>query len=153
MGAPGAEFVEGLGHDDYANAAAGLLVPLALVALARVIDHPRSSWRAVAACLLLTGAVATLSRAGILVLVAGLAALVGLLGVRRSFGAIAAVLAGSAVAVAGLIPSVPAESSPRAGLAVATMAIGLGVSGFGVTRRARSRHLALAVSPSPPASS
>ena len=129
----------------YANAAAGLLVPLALVALARVIDRPTAPLRAVAACLLLTGAVATLSRAGVVVLVIGLAALAGLLGVRRSVGATVMVLVGSAVAVAGLIPSVPADSSPQPGLAVATMAVGLGLCAFGAISPARSRHVTSAV--------
>ena len=129
----------------YANAAAGLLVPLAVAALAHVIDRPRAPWRAIAACLLLTGAAATLSRAGMFLLVIGVAALAGLLGVRRSAGAIVMVLLGSAVAAAGLIPSIPTDSSPRAGLAVAAMAVGLGLSAFGAIARARSRYVVLAV--------
>jgi hypothetical protein len=65
----------------YANAAAGLLVPLALLAVARLAARPGVP-AIVAACLLLIGAGATLSRGGALALVVGAAVLAWLPGQR-----------------------------------------------------------------------
>jgi hypothetical protein len=57
----------------YPNAAAAVLVPVALVVLARLVDAPGSLPLALAATGLLAGAAATLSRAAALALAVGLA--------------------------------------------------------------------------------
>ncbi|MDQ4068508.1 MAG: O-antigen ligase family protein, partial [Actinomycetota bacterium] len=111
----------------YANAASGLLAPLALLALGRSAAGLRNPVSSVASWALLVGVGATLSRAGVLALTVGLVALAVLL---RPAGALRVVLgpaAGALVAVAGLLPSVPAESSPRPLLAVVALLAGLAV--------------------------
>jgi O-Antigen ligase len=109
----------------YANAAAGLLTPLALVALARLVSQPRSSLAAGAACLLLVGVGATLSRGGGLALLAGGVVLGWLLGPRPVLQAAAGPLAGAVIALAGLVPSMPAGQPERPILAVGALVVGL----------------------------
>jgi O-antigen ligase len=109
----------------YANAAAGLLTPLALVALARLVSQPRSSLAAGAACLLLVGVGATLSRGGGLALLAGGVVLGWLLGPRPVLQAAAGPLAGAVIALAGLVPSIPTSQPARPLLAVGALVVGL----------------------------
>ena len=111
----------------YANAAAGLLVPLALLAVARRAARPGVP-AAVAACLLLIGVGATLSRGGALVLVVGAAVLTMLLGPGRTLRAAGPPTLGAVVALAGLAPSMAASSPPRPVLAVAALVVGVGVA-------------------------
>ncbi len=59
----------------YANATAGLLVPVTLVAWARLSRHRRSPVPVACTCLLLVGVGSTLSRAGLLALLLGAAVL------------------------------------------------------------------------------
>ena len=94
----------------YPNATAALLVPLALLALARR--------RAAVGYLLLVGTGAALSRAGLLALLLGLVTLAAL---RR---VMVRPLLGAAVAVAALAPSFPAGASPRPLWAVAGLVAG-----------------------------
>jgi O-Antigen ligase len=112
----------------YANAAAGLLAPLALVALAQLAARPRSALATMTACLLLVGVGATLSRGGALALLGGAVVLVWLLGPRPVLGAATAPLAGGAIALAGLVPSMPANGPARPTLAVGALAGGLAVA-------------------------
>jgi O-Antigen ligase len=112
----------------YANAAAGLLAPLALVALAQLAARSRSALAAMTACLLLVGVGATLSRGGALALLGGAAVLGWLLGPRRVLGAATAPLVGGAIALAGLVPSMPATGPGRPALAVGALAVGLAVA-------------------------
>jgi hypothetical protein len=109
----------------YANAAAGLLTPVALVAMARLVAQPRSLLAAVAACLLLVGVGATLSRGGALALLAGVVVLGWLLGPRPVLQAAAGPVAGAVIALAGLVPSIPTSQPARPVLAVGTLAVGL----------------------------
>lgn len=106
----------------YANAAAALLAMLALVALGRLVSRPHPPLAAATVCLLLVGVGATLGRGGIVALLAGLAVLAGLLGVRALWRAALAPAIGSAIALAGLVPSMPANSPPRPLLAVMALA-------------------------------
>ncbi len=111
----------------YPNAAAGLLAPLALLALGRSAGLRNRVW-SVASWALLVGVGATLSRAGVLALAVGLVALAVLL---RPAGALSVLLgpaAGALIALAGLLPSVPVESSPRPLLAVVALLAGLAVA-------------------------
>ena len=127
----------------YANATAGLLAPLALVATARLARDPSSPGGVVCACLLVVGVGATLSRAGVVALLVGAVVLAYLLGVRRVLATAAAPVAGAAVALVGLAPSMPAELPARPLAAVVALAAGLVVA-IGLAR-VESRRLWLVV--------
>jgi len=112
----------------YENAAAALLVPLALVALGRAVGPDRGATLrqpAVMATILLVGAGATLSRAGAVALVLGLVVLTVLLG--RSALRLVPPLVGAAAGFCALLPSAPVGRASNqvvaAGGLVAAMAI------------------------------
>ena len=109
----------------YANAAAGLLVPLALLALAQRVARPRSQPLILAGCLLLVGVGATLSRGGAVALTIGLAVLAWLLGPVRLLRAVGPCGLGATIALLGLAPSMPAGRPPQTTLAVSALLIGL----------------------------
>jgi O-Antigen ligase len=109
----------------YANAAAGLLVPLALLALAQRVARPRSQPLVLAGCLLLVGVGATLSRGGAVALTVGLAVLAWLLGPVRLIRAVAPCALGATIALLGLVPSMPASRPPQTTLAVSALLVGL----------------------------
>jgi O-antigen ligase len=111
----------------YTNATAGLLVPLALVAVACLTATPRSTPLALAAMCLLTTAALTLSRAGAAALCAGLLVLCWLLGPRRLIRAVAGPAIGACVALLGLLPSLRAAAPVRPIYAVVALAAGLGL--------------------------
>ena len=127
----------------YANAAAGLLVPLALLAVARLAARPGVP-ATVAAWLLLVGTGATLSRGGALALAVGAAVLAALLGPGRTLRAAGPPTLGAVVALAGLVPSMPASSPPRPALAAAALVAGVTVAVGGSRRRSRPLTLGLA---------
>lgn len=113
----------------YENAAAGLLVPLALLALGTTATSPRPDAQRRNACvavLLLTGAGATLSRGGAVALTLGLLVLTALL--RRAVVAASPPLVGAAVSVVSLLPSLPSERPANLLLATAGLAAGLAVA-------------------------
>jgi hypothetical protein len=124
----------------YANAAAGLLVALTLLAVARLAARPGVPATA-AACLLLVGTGATLSRGGTLALTVGAAVLATLLGPGPTLRAAGPPTLGAVVALAGLAPSMSASSPPRPALAAAALVLGVTVA-VG-TSRLRSRPLTL----------
>jgi O-antigen ligase len=109
----------------YANAAAGLLVPLALLALASLAAAPRSPLLSVAASALLVGVGATASRGGLVALAAGVGVLIGLLGLAPVLRATALAGLGAALALGALLPSMSAASAPRPAMAVVGLVIGL----------------------------
>jgi O-antigen ligase len=111
----------------YTNATAGLLVPLALVALARLTAAPRAIPLSLAAMCLLTTTALTLSRAGAAALGLGLLVLCWLLGVRRVARAVAVPAAGALVAVVGLIPSLRAGAPARPEIAAVALAVAVGL--------------------------
>jgi len=111
----------------YTNATAGLLVPLALVALARLTATPRAIPLSLAAMCLLTSTALTLSRAGAAALGLGLLVLCWLLGVRRVARALAVPAVGALVAVVGLIPSLRAGAPARPEIAVVALAVAVGL--------------------------
>ncbi len=96
----------------YANAAAGVLGAVALVALARLVARPESRVTALSVCVLLAGLGATLSRGGRLAFAVGGLLLAALLGVRSVARALQAPGIGAAVALAGLVPSM-SRARPR----------------------------------------
>jgi hypothetical protein len=112
----------------YANAAAALLVPLALVALGMLVARPRSTGLALVATGLLAGAGATLSRGGFVGLLVGLLLLAVLAGGGRSLLAVVGPAVGAVVALAGLLPAMPVAAAPYPALGVATLAVGMAVA-------------------------
>ena len=132
----------------YANAAAAVLAALALVALGQLVHRPHSRVTALSACMLLTGLGATLSRGGLLAAVVGAMALAALLGVRPVARAVLAPGIGAAVALAGLVPSMSAASSPNPLIASVALGAGLAVTGWlvsGASRRGVALLAALSV--------
>lgn len=112
----------------YANAAAGLLVPLALLAAGRLVARAASRAGALTTCVLLAGAGATLSRGGFLALLLGGALLARATGPRRLAAAVVGPAAGALVVLAALAPSMVVGRPPRPFLAVAGLAAGLVVA-------------------------
>jgi O-Antigen ligase len=125
---PGQGMWRGAATLTYANAAAGLLAPLALVALARCALRPVPALAPAAAALLLAGLGATLSRGGVLVLLLGLAVLAWRLGPGRMLRALAAPALGAGIALAGLVPGLPELAPARLDPAVAGLLAGLAVA-------------------------
>jgi hypothetical protein len=132
----------------YANAAAGFLVPLALLSLARTAESRASRelmLRTVATTALFIGAASTLSRGGVLGFAAGLIAL-AIFGNRR---AIAKALVGPAfgccIALAGLLPSVPGASHAHVVIAGLAFAGGMTVACVVAVGVHRSRRAAAIV--------
>ena len=122
----------------YPNATAAVLVPLALLVVARLTEMPKSLLVIAVAVMLLTGVGATLSRAGVLGLAAGLVILAWLRGPVRTARAAAGPCAGALVAVTGLLPSVLAAQPPRPALAVVGLGAGIAVAAV-VARPPRQR--------------
>ncbi|MEU4739577.1 O-antigen ligase family protein [Actinosynnema sp. NPDC023658] len=117
----------------YPNAAAALLAALAVLALALNAANPRSLPLAGAGYALVVGVGATLSRAGLLALVAGLVALAIGNGVRPSLRHAGPVGLGALIALGALTPSIPVAEQARTGLAVSGLVVGLAVT-LGLSR-------------------
>jgi hypothetical protein len=128
----------------YPNAAAALLVPLALLTLALLVGRPRSVSRAAAGYLSLVGVGATLSRAGFIALAAGFVVLAFAAGVRATIRNTIPVALGAAVAVAALLPSVPQSAQPRPVLAVLGLLAGAAVAVGPVLLSGRARTVVVA---------
>jgi O-antigen ligase len=112
----------------YPNAAAAVLVPVALVVLGRLVEVPGSLPLALAATGLLAGAAATLSRAAALALAVGLVVLAGFRGPRRTARAALGPCLGALVALVGLVPSMPAAGPARPALALVGLGAGLALA-------------------------
>jgi hypothetical protein len=111
----------------YANASASFLVTgLCVTASAAESLGPRRTRIVTAA--LLAGLLATMSRAGLLALALGLLVAVVLCtpAVRRRIAALWPAAPGAAIAAAGLVPGLTAESTPHPIVAVVALAAGLG---------------------------
>ena len=114
----------------YPNAAAAVLVAVALVTLARLVLAPRSVPLGVAATALLASAGATLARAGLVALAVGLTVLAAALGLRALVRAAWGPLLGAAVVFAGLVPALPERSAARPLAALLGLVVGLLLGGF-----------------------
>ncbi|GAA5180553.1 hypothetical protein GCM10023322_13110 [Rugosimonospora acidiphila] len=112
----------------YPNAAAALLVSLALLAIALPAATPRAPGRPATRYLLLVGVGATLSRAGLLALAIGLVVLAVLAGPGQTVRRAAGPLIGAAVATGALAPSFPVRAQPHPALAVAGLLAGAAVA-------------------------
>jgi O-antigen ligase len=121
----------------YPNATAALLAVAGLVCLAIRARDSGGRWLGIAATALITGLAATLSRAGLLAFGVGAVVLVVGLGWRPVVRAALAPLVGSAVAMAGLLPSITADTPTVAtvGLAVAAALAGVGIGSLAGTSR------------------
>jgi hypothetical protein len=119
----------------YANATAGFLVPLALMAMARVVEARQAPSRtlSIATFLLLVGAGSTLSRGGALGLAIGAVALLVILDWRGCLATWAPLVFGAAIGVAGLAASMPSTSQANPLLALGALAAGGGVVLAGYT--------------------
>jgi hypothetical protein len=126
----------------YPNATAAVLVPVALLVLARLAEAPRSVPLVLAATGLLAGLGATASRAGGLALVVGLVVLAGLRGPRATARATVGPCVGALLALVCLVPSMPVASQPRPVLALVGLAAGLALAGT-VARLGRWSAVAL----------
>jgi hypothetical protein len=115
----------------YANAAAGFLVPLALLSLARTAESraPRELMlRTAATTALFIGAASTLSRGGVLAFVVGVIVL-AVVGNRRAIArSFIGPAVGCCIALAGLLPSVPGASRAHPIIAGLAFAAGIGVA-------------------------
>jgi hypothetical protein len=127
----------------YPNATAVVLAMLALVALARLTETPRSMRLVLSTTVLLTGLIATLSRAGLMAVAVGLLVLAVARGPRVLLGAGWGSVAGAAVAALGLVPTMTA-SDPRPVPAALALAAGFAVSA-GATALRHSRFSPVAV--------
>jgi hypothetical protein len=117
----------------YPNAAAALLAALAVLALALNAAHPHSLPLAGATFALLVGVGATLSRAGLLALAAGLVALTVFGGIRPTLRHAGPAGLGALIAFGALAPSFPAGHPAQPGLAVLGLVVGLAVT-LGLSR-------------------
>jgi O-antigen ligase len=127
----------------YANAAAALLVPLALVALGMLVARPRSIGLALVATGLLAGAGATLSRGGFAGLLVGLSLFVLLARAARPLRAVVVPALGAAIALVGLLPAMPTVAAPNPVLGLLALASGMAVAALLI--RLPGRALAVAV--------
>ncbi|HEX8080588.1 MAG TPA: O-antigen ligase family protein [Jatrophihabitans sp.] len=122
----------------YPNATAIILAMLALITLACLTETPRSTRLALGTTVLLTGLIATLSRAGLMAVAVGLLVLAAARGPRALLRAGWGPVLGAVVAAFGLVPTMTA-SSPRPVLAGMALAAGLAIS-VGATALRPSRH-------------
>src|SRR4029453_18870010 len=144
LGAGGPGVVAGGHHLDLRQRGRWPAGPAGLLSVAR--RAARSGFPAtVAACLLLVGVGATLSRGGALALTVGAAVLATLLGPGRTLQAAGSPILGAMVALAGLAPSMPASSPPRPTLAAAALLAGVTVAVGASHLRSRQLTLALTV--------
>jgi hypothetical protein len=130
----------------YTNAAAAVMAPVALLALARLVARPTVFDR-LAAVLLVVGVVATLSRFGIVGLGLGYVAIACLLGVRRTAVATARTVGGATIAALSLTVTMAVHSPSRMAVALGGLALGLvfAVAPIRLRRRAAWALLAVAV--------
>ncbi len=114
----------------YANAAAGLVCPMALLALSRttaMVGRGRVVWM-LGLVVLLVGLGATLSRAGIIAFGCGGLVVLWRCGWKAIFSVMVPAAMGAAVALVSLGPSFPETSVARPVLAVAGLLVGLAVT-------------------------
>ncbi len=108
----------------YSNATAAVLVPLALLTVSLLTARPRNMGLAAALSLLLVGAGATLSRAGLLSLLVGLVVVALLAGPRDVVRVVLAPTLGAVLGLAALLPSMPTGTPPRPVLAAGGLLVG-----------------------------
>jgi len=125
----------------YVNATAALLAALAVFAIGYRRQRSDAILADVPACVLLVGLGATVSRAGVLVLLAGLAVLMALSGVATTLRQAVPPFVGASIGFAALLPVLPAGTSARPWLAVGGLLVGVLVTIF-LTRLVHHRAVA-----------
>jgi hypothetical protein len=128
----------------YPNAAAALLAALAVLAIALNTTRPHSLPLAGAVYALLVGVGATLSRAGLLALLAGLVALAVFAGVRPTLRHAGPAGLGALITFGTLMPSFPVAEPANTVLAVSGLVVGLAVT-LGLSRVGEVFRLAAVV--------
>lgn len=118
----------------YPNATAIILAMLALVTLSCLTAAQRSMPLVLSTTVLLTGLVATLSRAGLLAMAVGVVVLAAVRGPRALTRAGWPAALGASVAALGLFPTMT-TGSPRPAAAVTALVAGLAVTAGAVTVR------------------
>ncbi|HKA83570.1 MAG TPA: O-antigen ligase family protein, partial [Acidimicrobiales bacterium] len=113
----------------YPNATAIVLVMVTLLVLALLTERGRSLPLALAATALLIGTGATLSRAGLIALLAGGLLLLALAGPWKVVRVTIGPVVGAAVALSGLVPSMAATAGVSPVWAVAGLIAGLTIGG------------------------
>jgi hypothetical protein len=128
----------------YPNAAAAVLVPLALVAACRAAVV-RSAGAHAGVCVLVMGLGATLSRGGALAFAVGLVVLCSLRGARFVVRGAGPGFVGAGIALAGLLPAFTEVPVTPWEPAVAGLALGLGIAAAaGLARRGETVVLGVA---------
>jgi hypothetical protein len=128
----------------YENALACLLVVVALVVIAELVDRETPAMTA-ALCVLLVGAAATQSRGGAVALALGGVPLVAFLGWRPILRVAWRPAAGAVIAAACLVPSVSVDSTPRPLPAIAGLCLGVLVAVWPRSRVPARRLLVIGV--------
>lgn len=116
----------------YPNATAALLAVAGLVCLAVRTRDPAGRWLGVAATALFTGLAATLSRAGLLGFCVGVVVPVVGVGWRPVLRSALAPMLGTAVAMAGLLPSITAATPTVTTISLAVERVGNGGLATGI---------------------
>jgi hypothetical protein len=124
---PSGEVWRAAGTLTYENALACLVVAAAMVATAGLVER-ETPLGSIALCLLLLGGAATQSRGGAVALIAGIAALGAGVGWRALARAALRPAIGATVAAAALVPSAAIAARARPDLALAGLAVGLGIA-------------------------
>lgn len=115
----------------YANAAAGLLVPIAFVALVRLAGSTSNRERAMRSAAVTTLVVcigATFSRGGVVAIVVGLVVLAFAADRQAVARALIGPVIGASLALAGLLVSVPQNAHPHVVAASASLVAGVGLA-------------------------
>jgi O-antigen ligase len=115
----------------YTNAAAGLLVPIAFVAVARLADsvaRRERALRSAAVTVLLVSIGATFSRGGVVAMLVGLIVFAFVVDRRAFARALVGPAIGASIAIAGLLVSVPQNSHPHVVAASALLIVGISIA-------------------------
>jgi O-antigen ligase len=115
----------------YTNAAAGLLVPIAFVAVARLADsvaRRERALRSAAVTVLLVSIGATFSRGGVVAMLVGLMVFAFVADRRALARALVGPAIGASIAIAGMLVSVPQNSHPHVVAASALLIAGIGIA-------------------------
>ena len=115
----------------YTNAAAGLLVPIAFVAVARLADsvaRRERALRSAAVTVLLVGIGATFSRGGVVAMLVGLIVFAFVADRRALARALVGPAIGASIAIAGMLVSVPQSSHSHVVAASALLIVGIGIA-------------------------
>ncbi len=136
----------------YANASAGVLAPLAIMAVARLAaTGPGGAFRpvtlrALATVLLILGTFTTLSRAGIIAMILGMLVLAVTGRGTALLQAMTVTALGTVICAAGLVTSIPDTSGTHPATALVSLVLGSAIAVAGYSRAASLRALTIGIS-------